>query len=73
MRAGFLPRPLHLKLDMDMIKLKTIFHRFFKSKMKDWLIGPLFLGVGLYLLRIYAKGQWKHTIQFLKSWITQAF
>ena len=55
------------------IKLKTIFHRVFNSNMKDWLIGLLFLGAALYLLRVYAKGQWKYTVQFLKSLITQIF
>lgn len=48
-------------------KLKALFNRFSNSKMKDWLIGLLFLGVSLCLLIIYAKGQWKYTIQFLKS------
>ena len=49
------------------IKLTTIFHRLFNSKLKDWLIGLLFLGAALYLLRVYAGGQWKYTVQFLKS------
>ncbi len=55
------------------IKLTTIFHRLFNSKLKDWLIGLLFLGAALYLLRLYAVGQWKYTVQFLKSLITQFF
>jgi hypothetical protein len=53
------------------VKLTTIFHRFSGSKLRDWLMGLLFLGISLYLLHTYAKGQWKHTIQFLKSWIAQ--
>jgi hypothetical protein len=55
------------------VKLAIIFHRFSGSKLRDWLMGLLFLGVSLYLLRIYAKGQWEYTIQFLKSLIAQFF
>ena len=67
-----------MKLGIGMItlakmKLKAILHRFSNSRMRDWLIGPLFLGASLYLLRIYAKGQWNYTVQFLKSWIAQVF
>ncbi len=54
-------------------KLKAVLQRFSSSKVKDWLISILFLGISLYLLRVYAKGQWKYTIQFLKSWIAHIF
>jgi len=55
------------------IKLKTVFQRFSNSKIKDWSIVILFLGVSFYLLRVYAKGQWKYTVQFLKSLAAHLF
>lgn len=48
-------------------RLKKIFHYFLSPKIKDWLISILFLGIGLFLFSVYSGGQWKYTIQFLKS------
>ena len=55
-----------MKPGIDMIRSARV-------KLRDWLTGLLFLGVSLYLLHIYAKGQWEYTIQFLKSLIAQFF
>jgi len=39
------------------------------GRIRDWLIGLGLLALSLYLVLIYAKGQWEHTIRFLKAWL----
>ncbi|MFB3041825.1 MAG: hypothetical protein ACE1ZS_08560 [Candidatus Poribacteria bacterium] len=39
------------------------------AKIRDWLVGGGLLALSLYLCSLYAKGQWEHTIRFLKEWL----
>ncbi len=37
------------------------------SRIEDWLLAGLLLAVSLYLLAVYAEGQWWHTTRFLRQ------
>ena len=47
--------------------MKMRFKAMFNARTKEWLIGLLFLGMSLYLFRVYARGQWDYTVKFLKA------